>query len=623
MYNQQTGLPYPVDKLLVAFINVNLNNPPYVPRDYNGPSWMYTILPIVSAAAIIEIQQRANTPLRVFMLNQMSVNNYANQDFDSLVKNIMDYIMLGIVNKYYQTPDAGISDAVSVVCELQSAANVEIYRQLSSFIDQNTMNAVMAAINEFHNVGMQITNMKTQMRATQYPQQGFPQQQVFPQQQRNIQQNSSLFSGHTSDQSMFPLTQSKSAGKYSSDILQQKKSSDIQQKSSDIQQPFTRREEMVEAISPPIGVLVKDSGVVWKPRLNKHYYLCTNPETQNLYYSLSNGDFILDIFNKPRDVPLMDEERHRLTTVFGNVPNTFIYDKEVKGKITNDVIKLNSVLDDLVTETKDENDIDVTTYINSKVAIRSSLADAWTNLNVHRLQMCIFDDAVISKVYRGYYIVATTIVSKTNDKPTLSKYGECKTFSSLVDLLNLTLNDVSIEFWTQCNSRMTALVNRLLKEELAIPKLSIDSFVEDVESLILHLDDNYGSVIKDSFLRYQECYIQVTMLNIHDQYTYFDPECTIEGDNVPCCTYLAIEYNLTYVDITSFDLGIDLANEVAAKLEYGTNQFLYILIETILKDNERRDNKFIRNLIKTKDGRILSCCKGLIGDDCYLLTLVE
>jgi len=653
MYNQQQPPYPPADRLLLPPIQIGLNNPPYVPNNYVGPNWMMQLVPVVAAGAAVEIQNKTSSqsPLRIFMCNQMAVNYFANQEFDNLVKIILDYIVLGVQNRVYANPEVAVQDAVSRVCELYCANNLAIYPHLGQMLNQQTAAVASMAINEYRNMIAQVESMRVQMRSSQYPQQPqypqqqfqqpqYPQQQFqqpqYPQQQFQQPQYPQQPQFQSNAPSVFsqqpnrPSNVSKSVsggGKYSRDILQQKQTPDLSQ-------PFTPRATEMTQSAPVVAQAVSSivpvnlSGIKWRPLKHEHYYPVTNILTHELYYNIGSDGNVSGVFTKPRESKLMDEERHKLITVFGTVPEPFKFENSdtVFVKLTESHNKVQIASSTIQAEPEKIIDPEITTYINGKTLVKSSLADAWTNLNVHRLQSFEFTGGEVSKIYRGYYIVANTIISTHDDIAVLNEFSATKTFEALSRKMLELFNNSSLEFWTQCNVRMTALINRLLKEEMGIPGVSIENFVTDIVDLINHIGTEFGDVIFNSFLKHQDKYIKTVMLNLHDNHSYYDPECTLPDSDDPAsphCTYLATEYCLTYIDYSVFDLGINLADNLSAKLEYGTCSFLYGLVNSINAANIARESEFSRNLIRTKDGRVISFCKGLIDDSSYLLTLVE
>ena len=74
-------------------------------------------------------------------------------------------------------------------------------------------------------------------------------------------------------------------------------------------------------------------------------------------------------------------------------------------------------------------------------------------------------------------------------------YGASKSFIELREKLDNTVNEVSGELWSIANRKMTKLVNRILKQNLSISTLSIDSFVHDNQDLLTTLLEKQGQLI--------------------------------------------------------------------------------------------------------------------------------
>lgn len=131
--------------------------------------------------ARVVIQNGHNrNPLRMFVYNQMSANNWQNHDWIALVKNLGNLLDFLIFDQNNAGTNELVSGAIELTVKLMMLRAVEQYPALQSFIDQ-------AMFTELNNVKQRRDQIRALMNQTQV-QQGV----MFPQQQNN--QNVQLMS---------------------------------------------------------------------------------------------------------------------------------------------------------------------------------------------------------------------------------------------------------------------------------------------------------------------------------------------------------------------------------------------------------------------------------------------
>lgn len=630
--SQYSTLPFLFDRPSFAYMNISLGNPPYIPP-VNAPPDILNLMPVIVSGLIIEIQNKAaSNYLRMFMYNQMSVNSYRNSDFDKLTRGTVDFILMLLANRSFPTPEAALNFTIEKMCMLFCGAIVYNYPSIRQYLDQNTINNAEILSAEYSNLGLEIERFKSnqQMVYGQRPQQFNRMAVSNVDQYSGGQLNSFVSTGGS---------KSNIGSKWASDVLQEK----AQQ--SSLQQPFPIKEEINYVKTPGeftrvnpgfVEELVSESTAVWKPiDYDKFYFPAHDVVTTQLFYRLDPAGKIIDVIRKRRDEPIMDEERHRINTVFGITPSKYVYADN--NAVVNDMdTALSTAYTTVGTKKEVEfvNDDGITTktFVDSVPSVERSLETAWANLEIARL---MHTSEIVPDIYRTQVVVITYTISNTDDEVFLKMYCNASSFIALANIMKNTINNVGIEFWCKCNARMTALVNRLLKEDLAIPKISIDDFVQDIGELIVYLDTTHGSNIRNAFLRNQSNYISKCMMILDESYNYEDESNKLanringnEGNDgveqtKAYITFLSTEYSLTYINITSFDLRIDLNDVVSARVDYEASPFLYSILDAMFSELDHRNDHFNKCLIKTKDGKIISCTRGLINPMSYMMTYVE
>ena len=525
-YNQN-GLPYSVERPMVQYIqNLNINNPPYVPQ-YDGHPMMQSIAPIVSAATCMEIQNKSGkSPLRMFMYNQMSENYYANQNFDALVKLVLDFIVLGVESRFYPNVDAGIEDAIFKICEMFCANNIVMFPQLGNFVDPQLTNALNATVSEFRNIQTEIVNMKNMMRGNNYQQNNRFQQNnqnlIINQgnqnnfgnrgsfgnmgmpQVRPVELSSSLFS-RNNQQGVIVANGAHTvgSGKQIADVVKANRSKQLQEimeskqqpiyippvmpsivtpvANTQLKQPYQNRDvnmnnqvstKELNEVSVSNEVLAKNSKLKWTPPkdLDYHYYPAHNVMTHDLVYYLSNegNNEIIAAINVSKDYPLMDQERHKITTVFGPVPKDLNLrsSSDLNKNVGLSIAKLNIATMTLDGNLDNVDEPEITKYVHNKLQLDTSLTDAWIAMHLCR-QVFAGDNKPVD-AYRSYFLIPTIIFDTRDDNDVLETYSNLDTFTDLSKMMTNTVNDVGVEFWNTCNVMLTSLVNRLIKEDLML-----------------------------------------------------------------------------------------------------------------------------------------------------------
>ena len=650
MYVNQQQLPYPTNAPIMQFIpQMNLRgfNPPMF--NYEGPNWVLNNYAVIVQGTINVLQTKAGNPLRMFMYNLMCVNNYANADFERLIRNILDYIVFSVETGSIRDPNMAEQQAIPLMCTLGAAELTNRYPALMGYLDGMTQQAIMGNVSEYNRIMMTINQFKTSARLQNYNGNQNPMQQQYNQQmpynggfqqpQQVAQPVMNSFRG-MSNPVAIGLGTNTGGSKYSDDSLSAKPVQYIEPVKP-TEQPGVSNNPMAAMMAnfdnasmgyeaPTVAEYVEDvdskhTDHEWVPikDLNKHYALSYNPTTHHLKYTIRDNE-ITNAYRTLRELPLMDHELHRIPTVFGEpLPNM---------RFTSDVWKFNTsvnnaTLDLVELEKIEDEELKIIPYVDNRSITFNSLEAAWVALNLARFTVAKDYD---TSVFRAHFIITDTIFGIKVDSIVLDKYLAATTFSDLQGVLSNSINDCSIEFWSECNDRLTKLINKLVKQEMGIPKLTIDSFATDYNDLAAVIKDTYGSVMLSAFTKREAEYIAITLEPVsddsaailNDDFLGMEFNCLEEADK-PNVIYLTTEYYLVYIDITSYELDIDLAKDTSAVVDTDSNYVIYTMLKDLLADVEANNAEYSRILIKTKDNRILEATRGLLDHTCMLLTLVK
>lgn len=630
MYQQNTQLPYSPDRITGQFLHITMGNPPFVPQ-YRGDPQVEYLIPTIAAGAALEIQQNAqNNPLRTFMFNQFSENNFANSNFNDLVVLIADAITMNMRNSHYANPEALMQQAIPHLVQLFCAYNIKMFPGLTQYVNQGDLNGFYQGIQELEQLFSNINRMKN--GGMQQPMGGYNQNMGYQPRASHMvgRQMQNLGGGNTGI-----FTQ---GGGLSRTDNVNRASTRFNNDARPVNQPFTARKP-VQQEQPSIEitnnvpetvteVLVTGNNVAWKPNKTQPYFPAYNPYKVEMFYKMDEDGNIIEAVLRERTKALMDYERHSLKTVFGLPPSelSFTDVEKVRDKLQASIAGINKAIT-VDTSGAADQVIHFTSYIKEGVVAETCLNSAWMNLELSRLSSMV--DGVVPFIYRIYARVAEPTISMNEDESDyVEMFAGIETYIELRDKLKACVDNMSGALWNLANRKMTKLINRIIKQEMSIPGLSIESFVEDIQDLIDLIAEEYGNSGREAFLNNQtniiknvfklmDPVVQVTF----NEY-FFDSH--VFPENVqPKITYTSSDYSLTYLDCSAFELEIELAPNVGAAIIRSLTPMVYDLVSGLFKDDADLGIDFTHHLIRTNDGHTLECVRGALNKDFFILTLLD
>lgn len=671
--NTMGQLPYnPTQPERNQLQGIGPENPPAVPQIPVDPQ-LAGYLPAVSGAVAVEIQATANlNSPRMFMFNQMSVNNFANGDFQSLVLGVFDYVAAAMMKRIYPNVEAAFQDAITRVTQAYAAFNIRQYPALQQYVDAQQMQSWGQSLTWYDGVRSEIEAMKRNMQ-NQPMGGGFAggQQGNWGNQgggnagtgwsnrwsggsgggQQNLGGYSSQFnlqpqratgtvSAFGGSRAVMSGTQGSGqvgrdmggGGRYSSPP-----SASFQPQATAAQdvlrQPFTSKEPPVQqnelqapAPDQQVAQEVPAAGnlSMWRPSQKYPYLPAYNPAKQVLYF-LDEGAGVIQPILKPKDSQV-DYDRHATNATFGPVPATVNL---------SDPAAVLGRIDDGVKQLKAEQAAPRQTQ-GPEFKNRDALIKTGTICETSEA-MAIFQGSVslamvqkVPDIYRACARVAEPVVSKVDESSLVEDYAKSTSFNQLRDKLNATAASATPAMWHAANNKATALINRLLKQNLSLPDWAIGSFVLDYAELVALLRQTYGDAIPAALEKHQADNIKANF-----QLMYADTAKTMtdtfledykppEGKEAPQITYLSSDLSLTYLNCLAHELDIELNSAtLGAAVSQENTPELYALLEDLFKYVEANGGDFDRHLIITNDTRILEASQGYLGDGVYILTLIK
>lgn len=630
--NQQQQAP-DHSRLQYQPIALSLGSPPFIPN-VQCEAFLQPYLPVIVSGLILEIQNKAviSSPtmaLRIFMFNQHAVNSYNNPDFTSLVQTAVDYVGLQIRKTGNQNIDFLLQTAIPQLVEMFCAINLRLFSHLENFIDRNAEPAIRMIISTLDNTLNEIVRLKSgyQQPQSMFPQQGYVQQgysqntSMFPQQ--NIPRPSVGGSQLFNTGNRTPVTNSMggkqmSPGKYTQDNTVA---------APNIQQLNIAPTPIPTAKQVMVGAEVLATETEWKPGKTYPYYPVYTPSKQVLYLKIEQDGSTTPLLREVSAVAdMMNYEKHVATGIFGPIPRKLDLSNrtEIMKNINSGIKKINTELLQHNSTSKTGPQLPKV-FVGTKQYIELSEANAWFYGSIDRL---LANNGVPPDVFMIYSTIAEPVISSKDDGDYVSKLASSPGFLSLRDKMNVFCNNISSELWVACNKRATKMVNKILSQNMSLPGVSIDSFVDDIEELIVGIKDTYSEAIKDAFLKHQKEYIDANFRTVGTEFMK-ELETTFIGDVVfpeghkPFITYLSTDCSFTFVEALSYELDIEFAPDIGSIVTPSNSPMLYSLLEGIFMDAAANNRTFDRHLIKTSDNRVLEASKGAIGEDALLISLID
>ncbi len=615
---------------------------------------LFQYLTGIAIACIDSLQSRAGqNTLRMFLYNQLAVNQYNNQHFLMLVKVVCD------ITEYYAANGMAIEQAIvsAVDLSIQFAAfnNLRNHPGLQQYLDPSMMGNL---------AGLEQKQNQISQQVMQYQQQkAMNQQQVYNGYQQNtggylnqpvnnnnslLQQNGMPSTWNTPSTGMFSspnqnvqqasdsgstMVEGWAASNHNSNNGQQ----DWRNNVAVAEQPQNTRMETRTDYSPAFSfqppaaqnpapdlkvsgvdiskyekvyhhegkMMVRqgDPGVVWKPT-ERFYINPSKSKTCDIYYILHEDGSMEPIIKKITKEEQMERDKHYGplgcrpeaakawdSTLIHNVEEREEYVKRLME--TGKVVRAGS-FKNIKTAVKDEEIVKDDSYLMITAA-----EDAWTQADIG-MTLTDTEEAPCTAYVKPAFNL-TPIVSKTDAQALVSDLKDSATLEQCASKLkaeNYTIKSLSDNIqkrnrqvvYGKINRMLTRSVNHYLKYKLGLPGVTIDSFEEDGESITGYLDKNFPSQYSQA-LRKDQKYIISNVLS-----------STVDG-------LIGSEFDQCVREQQLADMDIKDNQPVFlySKEQYMTVNMFSTEINSDLKNDE------IVSVLKDVDPLVYSLCETVIG----------
>lgn len=174
MYQPQMApaLPYPADRYIAPFTQVQPGNPPVMPRLQFMPQPLEQFYPLIVTEAMDALQAKAHlNHLRVFTFNSMADAGWNNPEFAGFLQGLVELIDFKLATGAMRDPMQCIRAMAVTYAEIQAAQNVLRFPALLQGMDQGMAAAVQELQRQAAMTGQEIQAYQRARSAQMQPQQ--------------------------------------------------------------------------------------------------------------------------------------------------------------------------------------------------------------------------------------------------------------------------------------------------------------------------------------------------------------------------------------------------------------------------------------------------------------------
>jgi len=633
-------LPYPCDGLQRQPLNFDINNPPFV-LQAQTLGVVNNFLAPISGLTIMKIQENAQrNALRCFMFNEMSVNNYHNQQFANLLGSIYDFVGYLVYtdsrfgpNNVGPAAEMGIPFMLEVYCGILA----ERYPQFQQMIDPNTMNQLRGIMQQYRQAAQVIQQMKQQqMQQGQQSNMGFmPSAMTSPagsmamihqQSQASAIPTGIFSSGGTSPAVQVetkPLASRYNGGsRYAARAQERQESQQQPAGQFTLTQPFNPRysgapiqdkAEMAELQESDLPFQA-DQVVPfskWEPNRDQRLFPAFDPKHFYAQIRMNEDGKPIAHLIRIENADMFEYEKHAIPRGFGYTPKEVT--KERLEAARRDLVAL-SLPAEPVVETEPEEKV-VLPGINQMedMIIENGLDAA---LLYHR---CRIEEAIHGGQKADQVFVTEATLFETLPLAVDAQALSVRNLDKLFVAASEAFRNSTV--YSLIDARITKAINDYLTYQLGL-SVTIDSFFGDYKELKSYMAEQ-GDTVRMVWNKDQhylvERALQVADSTILRHVLSINTDTEVVRDKLSTETTLLVEK--AYLCALNFDidlLPIEYHGKYFNRVERKTAALFYDLIEKLVSINP--DAKFY---LTTADGRVLEVTKGRLGPDYYLVRLVK
>jgi hypothetical protein len=193
--------------------------------------------------------------------------------------------------------------------------------------------------------------------------------------------------------------------------------------------------------------------------------------------------------------------------------------------------------------------------------------------------------------------------------------ARCNSADKETDVLDLVM------YMNHINGYLTSMVNRFLRNNLSL-RVSIDSFVSDIEDLRMYLKDHVDISYATAYDHFEKEVLTESIESPVDDDMMDDVKSSfLDQEDTFSVSFLPVNYSVTYVDILASELAIELDDEYeTVQIEETINPLLYKLASSTFEQLKAYPYHCSRHLLVTRDDHLYEIYKGVFANETYLIS---
>lgn len=610
MYNQ---LPFRTDMIERPQMIFNLDNPPVMFNLRVSPELQSVTPAIISLLANDLTNQASVSAIRCFTYNQMSFNNWNNNEFMEACQFAAGLAQL----KLYKRAANNIEHAVNESCMAASAAytsiNINNFPLLRQYVPVEMVHMAAQNIQEFSGTMNEINNMfnnlgggRTQMN-NQYP----------PiQSSSNYQaQVARPFNGGNSNSS---FAVGMGVSMTNSGMVNNSVTSD---RYAERNNNIAKSQPTITAVQVAPQVYQEQNKPLtkkdWKTTAVQPYRTLFNT---SIYLAVYNEQYINGIKVIMETITEKELEMDRSNHIVGALPGSY----------------------DGLDKTRNISELDLPPVVNKAINVAvatSEIADANTVITTDVwMQETSLDDAIFTArkwLFKtgekalftcNAYIATPYLRSKYLDK-LFEALTYSVTFAEIAQHLNTAMKADIPEAFT-LNKLMTECVNDILRNRMSL-ETSIDSFAGDLNELVPYIAKKYGGLWINAWeIIEAETLVAKALFapeneTIVDGFTSILAESEDSTDNSVKANDIHLHirrYSISLIDVLSKDLNYNLTNKEALLISPTISPSLFRLAEHLFDVGNSVGIQI--HVLVTQDNVKYQISKGSMVKNSYLISLL-
>jgi len=212
----------------------------------------------------------------------------------------------------------------------------------------------------------------------------------------------------------------------------------------------------------------------------------------------------------------------------------------------------------------------------------------------------------------------TPLLLSEDEFEIINKIRDMKSFEDIRIHILSNVDSIRTQILVQLDKYLTKSINRIIRHNLSIPQLAIETFLEDYQDLLQYLEKEYGRNYKEAIEIHQEDEINNLFKLDASSEIYVLSNLIRENDPVkPFVMSNSIKAMRIAEDIGTLD--IDMMKDVSSLLLPSRHKLFDVITNVLFED----EDKYARFYIQTEDLKIIEASRSYLYKDAVLLRVLN